>query len=230
MPSSAIKIRGLRAGYRARQVLGPLTLELRERETSTFLGPCGAGKSTLLRILHRSADSDIWCRGYLHLPDTASRFCSQKPKASPDTLGERLQNQGGDRDPATAISSIWSSVPEAAAYVETLVDVPLSSLAREQFRIAWLTLALAGNPALVLLDEPDADLEGIWFSWVYRLLVSWRRRTTLILATHHLELARDASDHVFLLVGGKLVESAPTSDLFDRPVHPRTRDFLRMGS
>ena len=63
-----------------------------------------------------------------------------------------------------------------------------------------------------------------------QLLRAFRGRTTLVVATHHLELAREASDQVLLLVGGRIVESGATEALFEHPVHPRTRDFLRLGS
>lgn len=225
-----IRIRGLCAGYAERQVLGPLSFDLRQGETSAFVGPGGAGKSTLLRILHRTPEPDLWLRGRVAYPAVPSRLLRQKSPAIDGSLGERLRDAADGRGAAEAIAAVWSSNPEAAACLQGLADAPLSSIGREAARLAWLTLALAGEPPLVLLDEPDAELQEPWFSWVRGLLVAWRSRTTLVLATHHLGIAREASDRVFLLIGGKLVESAPTAEIFDRPKLPRTRDFLRMGS
>lgn len=226
-----IQVRGLRAGYRERQVLGPLSFDLRRGETSALLGPGGAGKSTLLRILSGAPGSDLWSQGSVMPPATESpRYLPQKAQELFGTFGEQLSAASGGREFEAAISAVWSSIPEAVGVVQSLVDTPLASIDRDRARLARLTLALAGAPAFVLLDEPDADLDEPWLSFVRRLLFDWRSRTTLVLATHHLEIAREVSDRIFLLIGGKLLESGRTAKIFDQPAHPRTREFLRMGS
>lgn len=224
-----IRARRLFAGYAERQAVGPLSFDLRQAETSTFIGPGGAGKSTLLRILHRVPEPDLWSRGRVEVP-VESRLLRQKSLALDGSLAERLRATPGVSDPAAAVAAVWASSPEAAACLRGVADEPLATIGREKARLAMLTLALAGEPPLALLDEPDAELEEPWFSWVRGLLVDWRSRITLVLVTHHLEIAREVSDRIFLLVGGKIVESGPAAEIFERPRLPRTRDFLRMGS
>ncbi|HBL26933.1 MAG TPA: ABC transporter ATP-binding protein [Acidobacteria bacterium] len=224
-----IRMRELRAGYGDRQVLGPLNLTLRGGEAATFIGPGGAGKSTLLSILHRIPVPALWIEGRLQLPPGASRLLAQKPPAPPGTLRERLREAAPGSDPTVALAEVWASLPEAGAEVSALLDEPLAALDPGRRRIALLTLTLAGDPPLVFLDEPEADLDEPWFSWVCDAVAA-RRRPTRILATHHLELARRSSDQLILLIGGQVIEAAPTRVMFESPVHPRTRDFLRMGS
>ena len=52
----------------------------------------------------------------------------------------------------------------------------------------------------------------------------------MVLATHNLRLARAVADECLLLIQGSMVETADTESLFDRPTHPRTLHYVRMGS
>lgn len=233
MREPLIRMRGLRAGYGARKALGPLSLDLGKGETSVLIGPGGAGKSTLLRILSGTpaAASDFWCRGVWSPVGAGARLLPQKPPAPPATLRERLGDEAGLELPAeTAVGRVWASLPEASKAVTADLDTPLGALPQERLRLALLTLTLAGEPPFAFLDEPEADLDEPWHTWVRRLVVAWRGRTTLLLATHHLELAREGADHIVLLVGGRVVEAAAAETLFEHPVHPRTREYLRLGS
>ncbi len=231
--ADGIRVRELCAGYGDRQVLGPLSFDLRLGETSAFLGPGGAGKSTLFRILHEhilheAVEPELWRCGEVEVPFLEGRHFRQKSRAITGTLGGRLRDVADDAE--ALLSSVWTPSPEAASRLRDLLEVPAADLGFPEARLAELTVTLAGGPSIVLLDEPEADLEEPFLSWVRELLGYWRSRTTLILATHHLEIVREVSDRTFLLIEGRLIESGVTEEIFTRPKLPRTESFLRWGS
>jgi ABC-type phosphate transport system ATPase subunit len=159
----------------------------------------------------------------------AARMLQQRPfPAGSWTVGEQLRQATG-LEPAAAVAAVWSHGP-AAVELLTLLDRPAADLAAGPLRGIRLTATLAVATDLVLLDEPDADLEDPWREWVLERVVALRGAASVVLATHHLGFAREAADDIALLVEGRLIEAGPTAQMFADAQHPRARHFLRMGS
>jgi tungstate transport system ATP-binding protein len=90
--------------------------------------------------------------------------------------------------------------------------------------------ALAIEPDVLLLDEPTANLDPQNVRLVETLVRERRARgVTIVLAVHQVFQARRLADRTALLLDGRLVEIAPTSQLLDAPQDPRTRAFLTGG-
>ena len=87
--------------------------------------------------------------------------------------------------------------------------------------------ALALRPGVILFDEPtsalDPELVGEVLSVIKDLAGTG---TTLIVVTHEIGFAREVADEVVFLDGGRVVEQGPPQQVLDRPMHPRTREFL----
>ncbi|MEM9557047.1 MAG: ATP-binding cassette domain-containing protein [Acidobacteriota bacterium] len=96
-------------------------------------------------------------------------------------------------------------------------------------RLAAVDRALAEGASCCLLDEPADQLDDAERLQVIDSLRTGGERT-LVCVTHDLAFARQVADHIVLLVEGRLIEAAPTTDFFERPRLERTRTFLRMGS
>lgn len=230
--------RGIFAGYGPTTILRGIDFAFPARGTSVVLGPGGAGKTTLARILSGSErqPADFWHRGELVLPDVA-----------PSVLRQRLPTDGsvaelvggcdgvsppadGPWDPAVFLRRFWQASPEVAEKLVGALDQPVESLDRGLRRLVAFTVAVGSSSSYLLLDEPDADLEPEEIEWVVRKLRELRGTKTVIVITHHLQVARHVGDHVALLVDGVVCEAAPAEAFFTRPAHPRTRHFIRMGS
>ncbi|HLO36416.1 MAG TPA: ABC transporter ATP-binding protein, partial [Candidatus Deferrimicrobium sp.] len=84
--------------------------------------------------------------------------------------------------------------------------------------------ALVGRPTVLLLDEPVSSLDPMGRREVLELMEQLRGETTVFYSTHILEDVQRVSDHVAILDGGRLVTSAPTSEL----LASFTRDRLRV--
>jgi len=92
-----------------------------------------------------------------------------------------------------------------------------------------IAIALAGEPELLIADEPTTALDVTVQAQILELLDSLRaaRRMAILLITHDLGIVAGRADRVLVMYAGRIVESAPTRELFRAPRHPYTRGLLR---
>jgi oligopeptide/dipeptide ABC transporter ATP-binding protein len=93
---------------------------------------------------------------------------------------------------------------------------------------ALIGMALICRPRLLIADEPTTALDVTVQAQILELLASLRQRLgmSLLLITHNLGVAAGIADRVAVMYGARIVETAPTSDLFARPAHPYTAGLL----
>src|SRR5262249_51546302 len=89
-------------------------------------------------------------------------------------------------------------------------------------------VALAGDPAVLIADEPTTALDATVSADVLELLDRLRRDRglALLLITHDLASVARHTDRTLVLYAGSVVEERPTGDLFGAPMHPYTRGLL----
>jgi peptide/nickel transport system ATP-binding protein len=92
-----------------------------------------------------------------------------------------------------------------------------------------LARALAGEPDLVICDEVTSALDGNLRLAVIDLLRRLRdeRALSLLFITHDLSCAAELADRIVVLQRGRVVETGPTAELLERPVHPHTAELVR---
>jgi oligopeptide/dipeptide ABC transporter ATP-binding protein len=88
--------------------------------------------------------------------------------------------------------------------------------------------ALASHPQLIVLDEPVSALDVSIRAQMMNLLkdIQARDNVAYLLVAHDLATVRYMADHVVVMYLGKIVETAPTSALFDNVRHPYTKALL----
>ena len=93
---------------------------------------------------------------------------------------------------------------------------------------ALIALALAGNPSLLIADEPTTALDVTIQAQILDLLRDLQQRfaLALLLITHDLGVVAEMADRVAVMYAGRIVEEAPVRDLFRDPRHPYTRGLL----
>ncbi len=93
---------------------------------------------------------------------------------------------------------------------------------------ALIATALAGEPEVLIADEPTTALDVTVQAQIIDLLrrISEERRMAIILITHDLGVVADFADRVIVMYGGRVVEDSPTDALFDGPQHPYTVGLL----
>ena len=92
-----------------------------------------------------------------------------------------------------------------------------------------IAMALANNPALLILDEPTTGLDATVEAEVLDLIRRIRREfaTSILFISHNLAVVASLCDRVGVLYAGTLVEEGPTAPLFEQPSHPYTIGLLR---
>jgi oligopeptide/dipeptide ABC transporter ATP-binding protein len=85
--------------------------------------------------------------------------------------------------------------------------------------------ALVSKPKLIILDEPVSALDVSIRAQIMNLLVDLQKRydVSYLLIAHHLATTRYMANEVAVMYLGKIVEKAPTKELFDNPLHPYTK-------
>jgi peptide/nickel transport system ATP-binding protein len=102
----------------------------------------------------------------------------------------------------------------------------LSGGMRQRVMIA---IAISCAPKVLIADEPTTALDVTIQAEILDLLRSLRERRgmALVLITHDLGVVAQQADDVAIMYAGRIVESAPALDVFDRPLHPYTQALFR---
>jgi tungstate transport system ATP-binding protein len=229
------QLRDLRKEYAGRTVTDVERLDILRGEVLALVGPSGAGKSTLLRLLN-----------FLEHP-TAGRIMYQGQAINGSApLAVRRQVTTVFQRPMLLKASVHANVTYGlrlrgqrvdGQVHDILVRVGLEQLARsyahklsggEMQRVA-LARALVIDPAVLLLDEPTANLDPYNIGLIEDIVRQHNRErgTTVVLVTHNVFQARRLADRVGLMLSGRLVEVADTPTFFDAPSDPRTAAFVR---
>jgi polar amino acid transport system ATP-binding protein len=97
----------------------------------------------------------------------------------------------------------------------------------QQQRVA-IVRSLAMRPSLLLLDEVTSALDPTLVGEVLDLLTDLAHQgTTMLIATHEMNFARDVAHQVVYLDKGVLVEQGTPEEVFTNPQHESTRNFLQ---
>ncbi|WP_020565389.1 ABC transporter ATP-binding protein [Methylosarcina fibrata] len=233
-------------------VVDGISFDIRPGETFALVGESGSGKSitalSVLRLLPPNAamtagsillqDDDLLCRSELEMCRVRGRrigLIFQDPMSSLNpvmTVGKQIEE----------VIRLHFSLPKAAVKQRVLdllqqVEIPnpeqrlkdyphqLSGGQRQRVMIA---IALAGNPDLLIADEPTTSLDVTIQAQILALLKQLQRQTgmALWLISHDLALVATLADRIAVMQKGKIVETGPTEELFARPEHPYTRKLL----
>jgi peptide/nickel transport system ATP-binding protein len=222
-----------------------VSLDIREGETFGLVGESGSGKSTLGRLLLR-----------LERPTSGQVAFDGRDlaKLSGQSLrSQRRDMQMIFQDPYGSIDPRWSigeTIAEPLNVHERLSDEARSERVRvllEQVGLdpTWdrrfphqlsggqrqrvsIARAIALNPRFVVADEAVSALDVSVRAQVINLMLDIKARLglTYLFIGHELNLVRHVSDRIGVMYLGRLVETGPADEVFERPAHPYTRALL----
>ncbi len=213
MSDAHLTIDGLRAGYGTRVVIDGVSLSIAPGEWFVLMGPNGCGKSTLLDCVvgrHEPAAGVIRIAGHSLFDDPMQ--AKQRigygchPESLPGLLTARqcLEIHAGAKRLAALGEDILQLADELRfmPYLESFVDT-LSLGTRQKLAVL---LSLLGDPRLIVLDEAFNGLDPASALVVKRHLRSRLelRGSSLLLATHAIDIVEHYADRAGLLIDGRL--------------------------
>ncbi|HEX7933706.1 MAG TPA: ABC transporter ATP-binding protein, partial [Paraburkholderia sp.] len=254
--TDALTVVGLTVTYRMRgrdrEVLQDVSFRVRRGEAYGLVGESGCGKSTVamaaLRYLPRNgkvkAGKIVIAGADVHKLDADALRTMRA-----NTISMVYQDPGRALNPSLTVARQVSEAFEAAGLardealqraLEMLHRVRIASPERVmdsyphqlsggmQQRVV-IAMALASNPALLILDEPTTGLDATVEAEVLDLVAHLRAElgTAVLFISHNLAVIGRMCERVGVLYAGKLVEEGATEDVFTRPRHPYTVGLLR---
>ncbi|MDQ3737867.1 MAG: amino acid ABC transporter ATP-binding protein [Actinomycetota bacterium] len=235
-----VELRRVTKAFGERVVLEGFDLAVDDGEVVCLIGASGSGKTTVLRcinLLEPIDDGEIFLDGNdIAMPGLDADPIRQRigmvfqqfnlfPHRSVldnVTLAPRKVLGRGKAESAAAATELLARFglgDKAGAYPDQLSG-------GQQQRVA-IVRALAMHPEVMLLDEITSSLDPELVGEVLDVVRELKREgLTMLFATHEMAFAREIADRVCFLHDGALLESGTPAELFDRPQHERTRQFL----
>ena len=244
----AVDARNVNIFYGTKHAVIDATLGIPGRSVTAIIGPSGCGKSTFLRCLNRMHElipaarmtGSILLNGQnLYDPQidpTVVRrrvgMVFQKSNPFPTmsigdnvTVGLRLN---GVRDRKFLRERMEDALRKAALWDEVKNDLakPGISLSGGQQQRLCIARAIAVQPEVLLMDEPTSALDPIATAKVEELMAELKRNFTIVIVTHSMQQATRVADQTAFFYLGKLIEFAPTRELFTNPREKQTEAYI----
>ncbi|MCH7800252.1 MAG: ATP-binding cassette domain-containing protein [Chloroflexi bacterium] len=222
-----------------------VSFEIKEGETYGLVGESGCGKTTTAKMILRleeptegtfsfdGNDALTMNKETTRVYRSSVQAVFQDPWAS---LNPRMRVGGIIGEPLEVNSTMTKNdikdrvgglLEEVGlqSYQANLFPHEFSGGQRQRIGVAR---ALALNPRLIVLDEPVSALDVSIRAQIMNLLEDLQDEhgLTYLLIAHHLATVRYMCDKVGVMYLGRLVEEAPTEELFDNPLHPYTRALM----
>lgn len=234
--------------YGDKQAIFDVSLDIGKNEVIALIGPSGCGKSTFLRCLNRMNDTIDICRvtGDIHLdgmniynpavdvvPLRAQvGMVFQKPNPFPKSIydniayGPRIHGIANSRAETDQI--VEMSLRKAGLWeeVKDRMDQPGTGLSGGQQQRLCIARTIAVNPEVILMDEPCSALDPIATSIIEDLIHELSAQFTIAIVTHSMQQASRVSQRTAYFHLGKLIEVGPTDQIFTRPLHQLTQDYI----
>jgi len=242
----------------ARRLVDGVSFELERGRVLALVGPCGSGKTLTALTIARSLPPELRQLGgavlfkgkdlaalsereLLAVRRRGMAMVFQEPTlalSAVHTIGEQLTSAllatgalkstffGGRANARARARELLARVdlPDP----EQLLDTYPHRLSAGMRRRVLIAVALAGDPELLIADEPttglDATIQSQIIDLFSRLVQSEKK--ALILVTHDLSAVAELANDVLVMCDGQVIEAAPVTSLFERPQHPYTRALL----
>jgi len=216
---------------RGQTLLGPVDLDISAQGFTIVMGPNGAGKTKLLRALHGierlAAGKVTW---QVPVGDTQDRqaFVFQAPimlrRSVRDNLAYPLRLRGVAKSEAFARAADWAQ----RVGLGDALDRSAPRLSGGEKQKLALARALIGEPDILFLDEPCANLDGRATREIEAILKDAQAGgTRIVMATHDMGQARRLAEDIVFLMHGQVIERGPAQAFFAGPQTPQARALLQ---
>ncbi|MGG1401330.1 amino acid ABC transporter ATP-binding protein [Bacillus salipaludis] len=222
------------------EVLKGVDLDVSQGEVVVIIGPSGSGKSTFLR-----------CMNHLETINSGSITVNGKRVENKESALNKLRQEIGmvfQQFNLFPHRTVMENIIEAPVLLkkiskaeakkkgmELLKKVGLEAKADEypnrlsggQKQRVAIARALAMEPTVMLFDEPTSALDPELVGEVLAVMKQLAKEgMTMVVVTHEMGFAKEVADRVIFMDGGYMIEQGSPDELFGRPQHERTKEFL----
>jgi oligopeptide/dipeptide ABC transporter ATP-binding protein len=231
-----------------------LTFTVSGGETLGIVGESGSGKSVLCRAILRLLPTPP-----AKVTATEVRFAGRDLLALKPAEMRAMRGQDIAmvfQNPMTSLNPVWpigdqvseglrihkglsrSAARKAAIDILTRVGIPSAEIRVDDYPYQWsggmmqravIAMAMAGEPKLLLADEPTTALDVTIQDQILSLLMELQRETgmSIILVSHDMSVISETCDRVAVMYAGYIVEMGAAAAIFKSPKHPYTHGLLR---
>ena len=201
-----------------------VSLDIPSNAVTGFIGPNGSGKTTLLRVLlgvERPTSGTVSYSG----PDAERRlgYLPQRPTFRPGfSVRETAAFYADlvDDDPDRLLERVG---------LEAVADRPVSGLSGGMTRLLGIAQALAGDPPIVMLDEPASGLDPSMSRLIFDIVESIADAgRAVVLCSHELPLVEATADRLAVLESGRLVRTGSVDSLREQTGGPLHETFTAL--
>ena len=239
-----LKVKGLRKSFAHLEVLKGINLSIQKGDVISIIGPSGSGKTTLLRCLNflekaddgeLTFDKETYQMAHISHRDvlnirkkTAFVFQNYNlflNKTALENITEGLIV--GRKMPKALAYEIGQTLLKRIGLLDRADHYPSELSGGQQQRVA-IARALAVNPEIIYFDEPTSALDPEMIGEVLDVIKQLAMEgMTMLIVTHEMRFAREVSDRILFLDGGKIDEDRTADEFFDDPHSPRLISFLQ---
>lgn len=242
-----VEVKDFNLWYGPKQALFDVNMSFPRGQVTAIIGPSGCGKSTLLRCINRMNDliESVEIKGDMRINKQSiyapgvdvielrkqMGMVFQKPNPFPMSIFENVVYPlriDGERDRNIIRDVAAQSLRGAALWDEVkdrLHDSALGLSGGQQQRLC-IARAIAGEPEVLLLDEPCSALDPIATAKVEDLIQELRGDYSIVIVTHNMQQASRVSDFTAFMYLGRLIEYGETSEIFTRPKLKETESYV----
>ncbi len=252
------KVKNLSVGFISQKgneisILKNITTNIKKGETVGIVGESGSGKSTLALAMMGYVKQGLYTMGGECIFNSSNllnmnnreleKIRGRKIAMIPQNAGQSLTPNlkiGYQIDEALKLHTNLNKNERDKKISELLNKVRLPSpetialryphelSGGQQQRVA-VGMALAGNPDLLLLDEPTTGLDVTTQAHVLELLnfIAKDTGTSMVYVSHDLGAIAQVSDRIIVMYSGEIVLEGPTRDILKQPIHPYTYGLLK---
>jgi len=248
--SPCIVTRDLNLWYGDFQALKDVSIAVSPRQITALIGPSGCGKTTLLRSFNRINEryGNVTTTGEVRILDKniydadvslstlrkTVGMVFQRPNPLPISIYENVVFGVRTHTPRGAYSrkQLNEMVEQALREVELwdavkdILHKRATRLNLEQQQKLSIARLLPLKPQVILMDEPCSALDAEGTERIEDLIALLSEQFTIVIVTHNMGQARRASHECIFMLMGRIIEHAPTLDLFLKPQRRETEMYV----
>jgi peptide/nickel transport system ATP-binding protein len=247
-PEPVVELSGLRVGLvKGDAIVEDVDVRLAPGEILGLVGESGSGKTTTaLSLLGYSTDGVEIVGGTLELAGARVRMDESMRPSRGLVISYVPQDPSRSLNPSMRIDDAIDAVAEAHpgargddVALRMLESVGLPStrefarrfphqLSGGQQQRVLIAMALVGEPAVIVLDEPTTGLDVVTEARILAELVRLRdqQQISMVYVTHDLAVVAQIADRIAVMYAGRIVEQGRADVVLRRPRHPYTRGLL----